>query len=257
MPFVNVVNQQIYFAETGIAQTYPPIIFIHGAAGSHLVWGLQLRALADLTRAIAIDLPGHGRSTLPGRNTIADYRDVILALLDALKLERAIIAGHSMGGAIAQSLALAHPARIAGLVLIGTGARLRVLQAILDGVLTDFDATAELVVDNSYAQLDEAMRARAIAEFRACPAEVTHGDFSACNGFDIMPRLGEIHAPTLILCGAQDKMTPVKYSQFLASNLRNAKLVVIENAGHSVMIEQADAVNPALREFILNLAVHS
>lgn len=253
MPFVNIANQKIYYAETGRAGL--PIIFVHGSAASHLVWGLQLRALGAIAHAISIDLPGHGRSDPPGLNTVEDYCDVVLGLLDALQFERAVIVGHSLGGAIAQMLALVHPHRVAGLGLVGTGARLRVLPAILDGVLSDYDNIAELIVDYSYAPgLDASLRARALAEFRACPAQVTCGDFSACNQFDIIARVSEIRAPTLAICGKDDRLTPVKYAEFLASKIAGARLVVIEGAGHSVMIEQADAVNRALIEFVSNLS---
>jgi pimeloyl-ACP methyl ester carboxylesterase len=230
------------------------MMFIHGSAASHLVWGLQLRALGAIAHAVAIDLPGHGRSDPPGRKTVDDYCDVVLNLLDALQFDRAVIVGHSLGGAMAQMLALAHPDRVAGLGLVGTGARLRVLPAILDGVLNDFDNIAELVVDYSYAPgLDTSLRARALAEFRACPAQVTHGDFSACNQFDIIARVSEIRAPTLVVVGKDDHLTPVKYAEFLASKIPGARLVIVEGAGHSVMIEQADAVNRALIDFVSNL----
>ena len=258
MPFAEIGGERLYYAEHGRAATASPrgqpIVFLHGAAGSHLVWGRQVRALGEITHAVALDLPGHRRSPLPGRNSIEGYRDVVLGLLDALGFERAIIVGHSMGGGIAQSLALSHPDRVAGLGLVGTGARLRVLPAIIDGVQNDLPYAAQLVVENSYAPtLDPAIRARAVAEFLACPADVTLGDFTACDQFDVMPRLSEIHAPTLVICGRQDRMTPVKYSEFLASNITNARLTLIDGAGHSVMIERPEAVNGALADFMRTL----
>ena len=249
MPLAQVAGQNIHYIEQG--KQGPPVIFVHGAAGSHLVWGLQVRALGEVARAVALDLPGHGRSDPPGRDSVEAYRDVVLGLLDALGYERAVIVGHSMGGAIAQTLALSHPDRVAGLGLIGTGARLRVLPAILDGVLNDFDNITGLVVEYSYASdLDPEFRTRAEDEFRACPRAVTHGDFSACNQFDVMTRLAEIRAPTLVICGRDDRMTPAKYSVYLASNIPNADLVFIDNAGHSVMIEQSDETNKALVDFV-------
>jgi pimeloyl-ACP methyl ester carboxylesterase len=258
MPFANVGGDKIYYAEHGngsaSAPRGAPVVFVHGAAGSHLVWGAQVRALGEITRAVALDLPGHGRSQPLGRDSIDGYRDIVLGLLDALGFERAVIVGHSMGGGIAQTLALSHPDRVAGLGLVGTGARLRVLPTILDGVLNDFDPTARLVVENSYAPtLDAAMRERAVAEFRACPPTVTHGDFTACDQFDIMPRLAEIHAPTLVICGREDRMTPAKYSEFLASKISHARLVLVDGAGHSVMIEKPDQVNRALLDFMRTL----
>ncbi len=251
MPFVNVGADKVYYAEHGNASANAPVVFVHGAAGSHLIWGAQVRALGEHTRAVALDLPGHGRSLPPGRDAMTAYRDVVLGLLDALGFDRAVIVGHSMGGGIAQTLALSHPDRVAGLGLIGTGARLRVLPALLDGVLSDFDHTARLVVENSYGPgLDAAMRERALAEFRACPAPVIHDDFAACNAFDLLPSLAEIRAPTVVICGRADRMTPVKYSEFLAANIPHARCVIVEGAGHSVMIEKPIQVNRALDEFM-------
>ncbi len=249
MPLAQIAGQNIYYIEHGKQGT--PIVFVHGAGASHLVWGLQVRALGEVARAVALDLPGHGRSDPPGRTSVDAYRDVVLGLLDALGFERAVIVGHSMGGAIAQTLALSHPDRVAGLSLVGTGARLRVLPAILDGVLNDFENIAGLVVEYSYApDLDPEFRKRAEDEFRACPAAVTHGDFSACNQFDAMTRLAEIRAPALVVCGREDRLTPTKYSVYLATNLPHAYLVLIDHAGHSVMIEQPDEVNKTLIDFI-------
>jgi pimeloyl-ACP methyl ester carboxylesterase len=249
MPWAQVAGQNIYYSARGAQGT--PVVFVHGAAGSHLHWGLQVHALGEVARAVALDLPGHGRSAPPGYASVAAYRDVVLGLLDALGFERAVIVGHSMGGAIAQTLALSHPDRVAGLGLVGTGARLRVLQAILDGVLNDLAATASLVVENSFASdLDPEFQKRAEEEFCACPANVTHGDFSACNQFDVMARLAEIRVPTLVLCGREDRMTPPKYSVYLATQLPRAYLVLIDHAGHSVMIEQPDETNVALLDFV-------
>jgi pimeloyl-ACP methyl ester carboxylesterase len=258
MPFADIGSERIYYVERGRPPAVPargqPIVFVHGAGSSHLIWGQQVRALGQITHAVALDLPGHGRSSSPGRSSIGGYRDIVLGMLDTLEFERAVIVGHSMGGGIAQSLALSNPDRVAGLGLVGTGARLRVLPAIIDGVQKDLAHTARFVVEYSYAPtLDTTARERAVSDFLACPAAVTHDDYIACDHFDLMPRLGEIHAPTLVICGRQDRMTPVKYSEFLASNLWNAHLIVVEDAGHSVMIEKPEAVNQALFEFVRTL----
>ena len=145
---------------------------------------------------------------------------------------------------------------MAALGLVGTGARLRVLPTLLEGVLVDPQGTAELVTDNTYAPgLDPELRRRARVQFILCPPAVTHGDFVACNTFDVMAQISEIRVPTLVVCGTQDRMTPPKYSQFLASGLPNATLVLIDGAGHMVMVEKPDEVNRALREFLQRLTV--
>ena len=251
MPFVTVHNEKFFYADAGT--TGAPVVFIHGAGSNHLIWGQQLRAVGAIARAYAIDLPGHGKSEGAGRDTIDAYRDVVLGFLDAFGLERAVLVGHSMGGAIVQAFALAYPARVAGIALVGTGARLRVLPAILDGVLTDFDTTARVVTENCFgAHPDPVLLAKSEEQFRACPARVTFGDYSACNGFDILARIAEIRAPTLAICGTHDKMTPVKYSEFLVSKIAGARLAVIQDAGHYVMIEKPIETNRALVEFLQN-----
>lgn len=255
MPFANAGEEQIYYVQQG--EQGLPVLFIHGAGGSHLIWWNQVRALAPTAQAVALDLPGHGKSSPGGRDTVLAYSDAVLRFLDARGFDRAVVAGHSMGGAITQMLALTHPDRVAGLALIGTGARLRVLPAILDGILSpvDFDNTVRLIVENAYAPgLDPDLRRRAEEELRACAPAVTHGDYVACNGFDVIARVGEIHAPALVLCGREDKMTPVKYSEFLASRLPNARLVMVEGAGHFVMLEQPGAVNQALVDWLATLS---
>ena len=248
MPLASVGDEQIYFVQSGERGT--PIVFVHGAGGSHLILGNQVRALGAITRTIALDLPGHNKSGTRGRDTIEDYRDVVAAFLAALGCERAVIVGHSMGGAIALTFALSHPEHVAGIGLVGTGARLRVLPAILDGILHDFENTARKITEYSFApRADTELMKNSEIQLRLCDPKVTHGDYSACNNFDVMDRLAEIRMPAVIICGKQDRLTPPKYSEFLASKNPLARVVLINGAGHNVMMEKPEEVNRALAEF--------
>jgi pimeloyl-ACP methyl ester carboxylesterase len=94
------------------------------------------------------------------------------------------------------------------------------------------------------------MKELALARMAEMPAHVVHADFHACNNFDIMDRLGEIDVPTLVFCGTQDYLTPVKYSQYLVEHLPNAQLKLIEGAGHMVMLEYPLTMLAALRNFL-------
>ena len=253
MPLVQVGDERMYYVAQG--RQGIPAVFVHGSGSNHLIWWGQVKALEPFARPVTLDLPGHGKSSGPGRASVEDYRDVVLRFLDALGFSQAVVVGHSLGGAIAQSLALAHPDRVAGLSLVGTGARLRVLPAILDGILTDFDQTVALVVENSHAPgLAPEMRARAENEMRECAPQVIHDDFAACNNFDLMAQVFQIRTPTLVVVGRQDRMTPVKYSEYLVSKMPQARLVVVENAGHFVMVEQPTAVNRELIQFVSSLS---
>jgi pimeloyl-ACP methyl ester carboxylesterase len=168
----------MYYAETGakMEAAAPPILLIHGSGGSHLDWPGSLRRIVG-RRVLTLDLPGHGRSTPPGRETAADYAADVIGLLDALAIDTAIVAGHSLGGAIALQLALSHPERIAGLNLVGTGARLRVHSAILDHILPEPVPTAALIVQWEYAPgtsqaiLDRSQRQ--LLKSRASSGEIT------------------------------------------------------------------------------------
>ncbi len=122
---------------------------------------------------------------------IAAYAEAVAGWADALALPRFVLAGHSMGGAIAQELALRHPGRLAGLVLLSTGARLRVSPQILAGILSDFDATVDLLVRWMYGEgTDPNLLRLGARRLRETPPDVLHADFAVCDAFDRARRRG-------------------------------------------------------------------
>jgi pimeloyl-ACP methyl ester carboxylesterase len=234
----------------------PPVVLIHGAGGTHLYWPAEVRRLPGY-RVYAPDLPGHGKSGGRGQQSVPAYAEEILAWLASLGLHSAVFVGHSMGSAIALSLALNHPEHVLGLGLAGGGARLRVAPALLESAAqpATFQNAIESVVSWSFspqtpAHLVELARQNMI-ETRP---SVLYSDFLACDAFDESARIAEIRQPTLILCGEDDKMTPLRYSQFLASSIPNATLKIIPNAGHMVMLEQPLAVAEALSVFLSTIS---
>ena len=254
MPYAQVNDRKLYYTQSRAkGPDAPTLMLIHGAGGNHLHWPGGLRRIEG-ANVYALDLPGHGRSDGPGCDSIADYVGVVIEFLDAIEVGRAVLVGHSMGGAISQTTALTHPERVAGLVLVGTGARLRVHPGILVGILEDFDGTVDLITRWLWAEgaPEELMRLGREA-LAATPAQVTHGDFVACDAFDVTDRLGEIAAPTLVVAGAADKLTPLKYGQYLAEHIPNARLVTVEGGGHMMALEQPGVVAEAVNEFITAL----
>lgn len=249
MPVATLPGDSIFYAQRGASG--PALICLHGAGGTHQHWGYQLRDLTPVARVYTLDLPGHGRSATPGRTSIAGYSAVLLDFMDSCGLDRAVLAGHSMGGAIALWTALEAPERVAGLGLVGTGARLRVAPAILDGFSRDVPATIRLIVDYAYAPTaPAALLAQAETAYAECDSAAFHGDFAACDAFDLIARLPEIRCPTAVICGAADRLTPPKYSETLRDRIPGAALTLVPDAGHMVMIEQPDAVNDALRALL-------
>jgi pimeloyl-ACP methyl ester carboxylesterase len=253
MPYVKVGEHEIYYAARGASGA--PLVFVHGAGDSHLLWNGQLGAFADSARVFALDLPGHGRSAGPACSSILQYAAVLSAFLDAMQFERAVLAGSSMGGAIIQTLALEFGNRVAGIVLVGTGARLRVAPQFLAGLESDFEATAQRLVDNYFsADVPAALKEKSLRQLRASGGAVTLDDFAACDAFDLRARVKEIPLPTLVLCGREDRMTPLRSSEYLAHEIPQSQLVVIEQAGHLVMLEQPLAFNAALRSWLAGLS---
>jgi len=244
-----------YFSHETEYPASPPLILIHGAGGSHLHFPPELRRLNDF-QVSALDLPGHGKSEGLGRQTIADYMQIIQDFMDAINLPAAVIIGHSMGSAIALQLALDAPERVLALVLLGSGSRLRVDPSVLENTanVATFPLAVKTITEWSFGP-DASDRLKELATQRMGETRPTvlHGDFVACNKFDAGKRLAEIEKPTLILCGAEDKMTPPKYSKYLAGHIQNSELTSIEGAGHMVMLENPRAVAEAVEHFVEKL----
>ena len=250
MPFITVGSQQVFYAVRGRAAARP-VVFLHGAGGSHLVWGNQLEALAHSARPLALDLPGHGRSPGPGRTSIEDYASVVIGFLQDVARAPALLVGHSMGGGIAQTVALLRPDLLRGLVLVGTGARLRVAPGLLDAIESDFPAAVAMVGQFAFAPgaPERAVRRSQRILGQTAPATV-HGDFVACDRFDLMSRLPEIKVPALVLCGAEDLLTPPRYAAFLGERIAEARVMVVPRAGHMVMLEEPAVVAQAIIAFL-------
>lgn len=247
MPAVATSAGRLWYADHYRQRDYPPLVLVHGAGASHLDFPAELRRLNSL----APDLPGHGKSPGAGAADVRVYAAAIVALLDALQLPQAVILGHSMGGAIAQTLALDHATRVAGLVLLATGAQLPVNTAIIDGMRTDPAATAALLMKWEWAKsAPAALRERGLALLLQTDPAVTIGDYTACTRFDVRDRLAEITVPTLVIGGTADKMTPPDWSAALAQGMPRAQLELIEAGGHMVMVEQAAATAARLQRWL-------
>lgn len=237
----------------------PPLVLVHGAGGMHLYWPPEIRRLPGY-RVYAIDLPGHGKSAFcDGQQTIGEYARYVVQWLEAVQLRRAVLVGHSMGSAIALSLAIHHPEYVVGLGLISGGARLRVHTDLLNYAAdpTTFDKAADLLVSYSFCS-NTPLRLIELALKRMVETRqsVLYGDLQACNRFDVMDRLGSVQQPTLVVCGADDQMTPLRYAQFLSSAIPNARLSVIPDAGHMVMLEQPRLVADSLLSFLQDISFH-
>lgn len=245
-----------YFASGEENVAAPPVILIHGAGGHHLYWPPQIRRLHE-QRIFAPDLPGHGKSEGLGCHTVDDYTDALLEFVDALRLNTLVLVGHSMGSAVALRMALRMPKKVLGLVLLGSGARLRVAPALLQRTAhaSTFPSAVSLITELSFsAQAGNRLKELAGQRMADLRPSVLHGDFLACDEFDVSEELKRIAMPTLIMCGDADKMTPLKNSEFLQEHIAGARLEIVHDGGHMLMLEQPDRVADLLTGFLNSIA---
>jgi pimeloyl-ACP methyl ester carboxylesterase len=241
-----------YFAHEAENFSRPPVILIHGAGGYHLSWPPQIRRMHN-QRIFAVDLPGHGKSDGVGHHTIDDYTVEIIEFIKALKLNTAVLAGHSMGSAIALNAAILFPGKVLGLCLLGSGAHLRVAHSILQSASdpSTFAATIRLIMDHSFApQANARLKELAAQHMEETRSSVLYGDLLACNAFNITDQLTQVTVPTFILCGALDKMVPLKSSEILRDNITGAQMDIMSNVGHMLMLEQPDKTSEKLSAFL-------
>ncbi|MGB3904881.1 MAG: alpha/beta hydrolase [Anaerolineae bacterium] len=250
MARLTIAGEDIFYAQRLASGAESSTVFIHGAGGTHRHWGHQLAGLSG-SNLYAPDLPGHGRSGGQARTSITSYAEFLSDFLEALGSTRATLVGHSMGGAIAQDFALNHASQVDRLILVGTGAKLRVLPTILEGLLSEFESAVDMILGYAYSKdAPQELVDLGRQESLASTPEVLHGDFMACDNFDVRDRLTEIRCPTLLICGEEDQLTPPKYSQYLQDQIADTQLTIIPNAGHMVMLEQPEEVSRAIAEFM-------
>jgi pimeloyl-ACP methyl ester carboxylesterase len=253
MPHLILNGQKIFYTHQPGPPERPALLLIHGAGGRHIDWPRQVRFWPGAP-IYSLDLPGHAGSDPPGRASIEAYADDVAAFRQALGLDRVILIGHSMGGAIAQTLALRQLPAVAGLGLVGCSARLRVGPMILDNIGPNYQQAVDLIMKFAWSRyarpVQVSLAKRLLAE---TGPTVLYGDFMACHHFDSRARLAEIKVPALVLSGAEDQMTPAKFGQALAEALPHGRFVVIERAGHFVMQEAPDRVAREIGKFVVEV----
>jgi pimeloyl-ACP methyl ester carboxylesterase len=227
------------------------IIFLHGSGWNARMWYKQRDYLKTSMEVILVDLPGHGESPDHPCNSVEDYGNAIFETIEELRLDKCYVAGHSLGGAITMYLALAYPQVVTGVILISTGAKLKVLPQILEGILKDKEKAVRDIVELAFSQkASSILKDEDFYETMQCSSEVIFRDFNACDHFNLMDSVSRISIPALIICGTDDVLTPQKYSHYLNKEIKGSQLVLIEGAGHMVMWEKPEEVNRAIEKFI-------
>jgi pimeloyl-ACP methyl ester carboxylesterase len=242
VPHAVVDGLKLYYEVHGEDRPGPPLVLTMGTGGSCQGW-------------LPLQVPDF---------STADLAETAVGLLNALRIERADILGAFMGGMVAQELALRHADRLKRLVLVGTYARPDAKRRTLLtqwSELARIDAPVEMLVrerilwtlqDQTFEQSDliDAMVEFFTRDRAPVTADVFQRQCSACIEHDTLDRLHEIHAPTLILGGRADQLTPPSFHRQLADEIPGARLVTFASAGHLVMAESAEPFNRTVMQFL-------
>lgn len=224
------------------------LILVHGSGGCRDIWRYQTDYFQ---RSCAVNLPGHPDGQV--LDSVQQYADWLRTYLKERACENAVLAGHSLGGAVVMMCALTYPQELKGIIIVGSGARLRVHPAFLtpcEKAIKGDPREWNRLIKEMYQSTPEDYRREMLEKHRAIGPAAMLNDFLCCDKFDIMDRVHEIRLPTLIICGELDVMTPVKYSNYLAARIANSKVVVVPGAGHFVMAEKPQVVNKAIQDFV-------
>ena len=246
----------------------PTVVFLHGAQCDHSVWILQSRYLAHHGYSVlALDLPGHMRSEGPAPESVEAIADRVAAALKAANAERMIVVGHSMGSLIALEVARRLPEAVHGVVLVATAFPMRVAEPLLNATRdTPAEALDMINVWSHSASIDgfdrkpsapgpgfsniwQSLRLMQRIQQRN-GRDVLPTDFANCNRYaGGVEAAAALKCPALFVLGASDGMTPPRAAKSLIDACRQAQVVTLPHAGHSLMAEHPDGVREAIAAF--------
>jgi len=258
-----VAGSEVY-AYTGsrpLDAALPTVLFVHGAGNEHSVWTLQARYFAHHGfNAVAVDLPGHGKSGGAALASVEALAGWIRDFADAVSIAKAALVGHSLGSLAVLECAARHPERVAQLALLGPAAPMTVSETLLDAAQRNDHVACELITGWSYSAGKQIggsqmpglwLTGNALRLLERTKPGVLHADLVACNQYSAAEAsAAKIRCPALAIVGARDLMAPSKNAQRLIAALPDARVVTIPDCGHALMAEQPDAVLDALRAFL-------
>jgi 3-oxoadipate enol-lactonase len=263
MPKIHVNGIDLFY---NIQGTGTPLLLIAGFDCDSSYWSLVVPALVNNYQVIRLDNRGVGKSSAPDSPyTIKQMADDTAELLNYLGITKVHVAGHSMGGQIAQELALIHPEKVTSLILLSSWAK---GNAKFDSIIEMFGNLSNhleakvyqktllpwMYTENFYSN-GSIKDIISIIEYYPLPAPhgIYHQSQAILNN-DTSDRLNNISCPTLVMVGKEDILTPVAFSQQLADGINDAELVVIERSGHGFLVEAPDAVVEVMLKFLASYA---
>ncbi|MFN0088621.1 MAG: alpha/beta fold hydrolase [Blastocatellia bacterium] len=267
--FAEVDGVRVHYQERGSGT---PLVLIHGYGASSFTWKDAFAVLSNRYRVIAVDLKGFGFTGKPeGDYTRRAQGELVVGLLDHLKIEKAVLCGNSMGGEVSLNAAVHHPERVAGLILVdsagvtvgGTGSlspgymRAPFIGPLLAAVALTSNSMVRSGLRKSFHNQSLVTEDRIAAYYR--PLKTVGGQRAAFlarvqSGADpVEPRLSEIKAPTLILWGAEDRLIPLEAGRKMQTLIPGSRLVVFDQCGHIPQEEMPERFVREVMEFLAGL----
>ncbi|HWA44808.1 MAG TPA: alpha/beta hydrolase [Hypericibacter adhaerens] len=239
----------------------PGLIFIHGAGMDHSVWSTLARYFANHGRAVLVpDLPGHGGSEGPLLETIPAMGEWVLKLAEAAKLQSLALAGHSMGALIALEAAAQAPERVKSLALLGAATRMPVHPDLLSAARANDHRAIDMIVSWAHGPVGTIGGQRApglwtlgggVRVLERGPKGALANDLAACDAYQgALAAAAKVRCPTLLILGAEDRMTPIKGAAPLKEALADARQIVLPETGHMMQTERANETIAALKTLL-------
>jgi pimeloyl-ACP methyl ester carboxylesterase len=258
---VNGLQAYAYTAGHAFDSSLPTVLFIHGAANDHSVFALQSRYFAyHGWNALAVDLPGHGRSEGEPLQSIGELAIWIGKLMDAAGVTRTALVGHSMGSLTALETAVRLPSRVSRVAMIGTAIPMQVTEVLLNTSKANDHVAYEMINVFSHSPRAQIggnrvpgawLMGSAMRLMERSGQDVLHSDFTACNTYENgLKAAANAKCPFLLVLGQRDLMTPPRAAKEAVGKFADAKTIILDGTGHSLMSEQPDAVLDALIEFL-------
>ncbi len=229
------------------------LFLIHGASCDSSVFLELSDNLLEKFNIMSIDLNGHGDSEGEGFRGVVDHAFICAQLLEKKNLGKWNIMGHSLGGAIAMTLALYKPDFIESLILVATGARLRIPESFLSEIKkgNNYELNKEFLRNSIFDSSDDNILTSLLEIMQSINPKVVYKDWLAADSFDLSRRLQSIKSRCLLICGENDPLTPPKYHEYLSSEIPGSTLSVFPNCGHWPFIEQAELFLEELDNFFV------
>lgn len=261
MPVVNLETISLYYEEQGAGE---PLLMLHGLGSDGRSWEYQIEPFAEHFRVIVPDVRGHGRSAKPpGPYSVAQFSNDIFALLDHLQVDQFHLMGLSMGGMIGFQMAVEQPERFKSMIVVNSGPELiprgfkekwQILQRKLITRFVAMEKIAEIIGTRLFPEPHQAeLKEQFIQQMGGNDPKAYKAATNALLGWSVSDRLDRIQCPLLIVSADMD-YTPVAFKEAYMRQLPTSQLHVVENSRHATPVDQPEAFNTAVLQFLHTVA---